>query len=98
MALEPKFIKLFIVKGTKLVCQATEGSDQPKLPGNAVNDETEPGPLSKLEPVLGFTLHLNERIACREQVRAQVRTAVCRICEIADLVCGLELPTQQISA
>src|ERR1700740_3036158 len=98
MALEPKVIKLSIVEGTKLVRQATEGSDQPKLPGNAVNDETEPGLLRKLEPVLGFTLNLNERIACREQDRAQVRTTVCRKRELTDFVSCIERPTQQISA
>src|SRR6476660_3809031 len=54
--------------------------------------------MGKLEPMLGFLLHLNERIACREQVRVQVQAAVRRKCEIADLVRGLELPTEQIAA
>src|SRR5258707_3601799 len=53
--------------------------------------------MDKLEAMLGFALHLNERIARREQVRVQVQAAVRRKCEIADLVCGLELPTQQIA-
>jgi hypothetical protein len=48
--------------------------------------------------MLGFALYLNERIARREQVRVQVQAAVRRKCEIADLVRGLELPTQQIAA
>jgi hypothetical protein len=50
------------------------------------------------EAMLGFALYLNERIARREQVRVQVQAAVRRKCEIADLVRGLELPTQQIAA
>src|SRR5208282_2143720 len=54
--------------------------------------------MGKLEATLGFTLYLNERIARREQVRVQVQAAVSRKCEIADLVRGLELPTQQIAA
>jgi hypothetical protein len=72
MALKPQLIKLPIVKGTKSVRQATEGSDQPKLRGNAVSDETEPHLMGKLEAMLGFALHLNKRIARREQVRVQV--------------------------
>src|SRR5258708_21529652 len=97
MALKPQLIKLPIVKGTKFVRQATEGSDQPKLRGNAVNEETESHLMGKREAMLGFALYLNERIARREQVRVQVQEAVRRKCEIADLVRGLELPTQQIA-
>src|ERR1700730_15316959 len=76
MALEPQLIKLPIVKGTKFLRQATEGSDQPELRGNAVTDETEPHLMGKLEAMLGFALHLRERIARREQVRVQVPAAV----------------------
>src|ERR1700726_3547041 len=97
MALEPQLIKLPIVKGTKFLRQATEGSDQPELRGNAVNNEAEPHLMGKLEAMLGFALHLRERIARREQVRVQVHAAVRRKCEIADLVRGLERPTQQIA-
>src|SRR6202022_4568172 len=54
--------------------------------------------MGKLEAMLSFALYLNERIARREQVRVQVHAAVGRKCEIADLVRGLERPTQQIAA
>ena len=72
MALEPKLIKLPIVKGAEFRRQATEGPDKPELRGNEVNDETEPHLLGKLEAMLGFTLHLNERISRRQKVRVQV--------------------------
>src|SRR3984893_13315486 len=98
MALEPQLIKLPIGKGTKFLRQATETSDQPELRGNAVDDETEPHLMGKLEAMLGFALHLNERIARREQVRVQVHAAVRRKCEIADLVRGLGRLTQRIAA
>src|SRR4029077_11640483 len=54
--------------------------------------------MGKLEAILGFALYLNERIARREKGRVQVQAAVRRQGEIADLVRGLELPTQQIAA
>src|ERR1700720_1944056 len=54
--------------------------------------------MGKLEAILGFGLSHTERIARREQVRVQAQAAVRRKCEIADLVRGLELPTQQIAA
>ena len=54
--------------------------------------------LGKLEAILGFTLHLNERISRRQKVRVQVDAAVRRKSEVADLVRGLERPTQQIAA
>ena len=69
MALEPKLIKLLIVEGAEFRRQATEGPDKPELRGDDVNDETEPHLLRKLEAILGFTLHLNERISRREKVR-----------------------------
>ena len=56
MALEPKLIELFIVKGAEFRRQATEGPDKPELRGDDVNDETKPSLLRKLEAILGFTL------------------------------------------
>ena len=35
----------------------------PSLRSDEVNDKTEPHPLGKLEAVLGFPLHLGERIS-----------------------------------
>src|ERR1700751_1011646 len=53
--------------------------------------------MGKLEAMLGFALYLNDGTPRREKVRVQVQAAVRRKREIADLVCGLELPTQQIA-
>ena len=78
--------------------QATEGPDKPKLGGDEVNDVTEPGLLGKLQTILGFTLHLNQRISSCQKVRVQVVAAVRRKSEVAGLVRDLESETQQITA
>ena len=44
---------------------------EPELRGDEVNDELEPRLLRKLEAMLGFALHFDERIARREKVRVQ---------------------------
>ena len=48
--------------------------------------------------MLGFALHIDERIACREEIRDHQVTGVRRISEVADLVCGIECAAQQITA
>ena len=96
--LKPKLIKLPIVKAAEIRRQATEGSDKPELCGNDVNDVTNPGLLRKLEAVLGFMLHLRERIARREKVRIQVDAAVRRKGEVTNLVCRLKRATHQVAA
>ena len=93
MALEPKLIKLPIVKGAEFRRQATEGSDKPELRGDDVNDDTKPSLLGKLEAILGFTMDLRERISRSEKVCVQGVAAVRRNYEIADLVRGLESAT-----
>ena len=94
MALEPKLIKLFIVKGAEFRCQATEGPDKPELR----SDETKPSLLIKLEAMLDFTLHLNERISRCQKVRVQIAaTGSCKN-EIARCVRGLESPMYQVTA
>jgi hypothetical protein len=69
MALEAKLVKLDIVKGPELGRQAAESPNQPELGRDNVNDETEPGFLGKIEAILGFALHVAERISGREKVR-----------------------------
>jgi hypothetical protein len=98
MALEQELIEPLIVKGAEFRRQTTEGPDKPELRGDEVNDETKPRFLSKLEAILGFTLHLSKRISRREKVRVQDGAAVRRKSEIADLVRSLKRPTQQITA
>src|SRR5882724_6949721 len=97
MALELKLIEPLIVEGAECRRQATERPDQPELRGDDVNDETEPGLLRKLEAILGFTLHLDERISRRQKVRVQVVAAVRRKTEVANLVRSLERPMYQVS-
>ena len=63
MALEPKLLKLPIVKAAEFRRQTTERPDKPELCGAGVNDPTESSLPRKLEAILGFTLHLYERIS-----------------------------------
>ena len=98
MTLEPKLIKLRIIKGAEFRRQAAECPDEPELRGDEVNDETEPRLPRKLEAMLGFTLHLHERISRREKVRIQVDAAVRRKSEVTNLVRGLERATHQVAA
>ena len=71
-ALDPKLVKLLIVEGAECRRQAAERPDQPELRGDDVNDKTEPRLLRERETMLGFALHLGERIARREKVRVQM--------------------------
>ena len=57
-----------------------------------------PSLLGKLEAILGFTLHLSERISCRQKIRDQVVAAICRKSKVADLVRGIERAAHQITA
>ena len=93
-----ELIELLIVEGAEFRRQAAERPDQPELGGDEVNDKTEPRLLRERETMLGFALHLGERIARREKVRVQVVAAVGRISEVADLVRRLERAAHQIAA
>ena len=97
MALEPKLVEPLIVERTECRRQATEGPDERQLRGDDVNDETEPRLLRKLQAILGFTLHVSERIAGDEKVRVQVVAAIRRKGEVADFVRGIEGATHQIA-
>src|SRR6266404_1662629 len=98
MALEPKLIKLPIVKGAEFRRRTTEGSDETELRGDDVNDETKSSLVRKFEGILGFTLHLHERVSRRQKVRVHVVAAVRRKTEVADLVRGLERPMYHVTA
>ena len=76
MALDPKLVELLIVKAAECRRQAAQRPDQRELRGDEVDDETEPRLLREREAMLGFALHLGERIAGREKVRVQG----CRSC------------------
>ena len=96
MPLEPKLVEPIVVEGAEFWRQSTKRPDEPELRDDSVDDVTEPRFLHKLEAILGFVLHLDERISRREKVRIHVDAAVCGKCEIADLVRGLEPATQQV--
>ena len=89
---------LLIVKGAEYRRQAAESPNQSELGSDAINGETEPHFQRKRETMLGFALHLIERIARREKVCVQVGVAGRQKIEITALVCSLERATQQIAA
>ena len=98
MALEPKLLKLPIVKRAEFRRQAPESPDKPELRGDDVDDQTKPSLPGKLEAVLGFTLDLSERISRGEKDRVQVVATDHRISEVPDLVRGLERPAHKVKA
>src|SRR5260370_38225801 len=98
MAIEPKLIKLSILKGAEFRRHATEDPDKPELRSDDVNGEAKPSLPRKLEAILGFTLHLHERISRCQKVCVQVDAAVDRKRKVADLVCGIERPMDQTAA
>src|ERR1700681_632524 len=97
MALQPLLIKLLIVKRSEFRRQATQRPDQPKLGVVNVGGIPEPHLLRKRETTLDLALHLVERITRREEVRVQIATAISCKLKVADIVCGLEGPAQQIA-
>src|SRR3984893_7770097 len=98
MTLKPKLIDPLIVKGAESWRQATEGPDKPELRGDDVNDETEPSLLRKLEPILGFTLRLNEWVSHGEKVGAQRDCTISRKREVTDFARCIDGATHQIAA
>src|SRR5579859_6443201 len=97
MPLQMKLVELRIVKDAKSGCQSSQCTNEPELRTDDVGDETEPHLLSKRKAMLGFTLQLDQRIACRKNVRIQIGAADTHKIKVADLVCGIECPTQQIA-
>jgi hypothetical protein len=83
--LDPKLLKLPIIKGSKCRRQSAKSSDQLKLSGSDVGDELEARLLRKREYSLGFTLHINKRLSGREKVRRQM-VAAGRVDEVAHLI------------
>jgi hypothetical protein len=96
-ALYPKLIKLPIIEGSKSRRQSAKSPDQPELSGSDVNDKPELRFLRKCERILGFTLHIDERVPCREKIRGQVAAAVSRTIEVARLVRRLQRAVQKIT-
>jgi len=84
-ALDPKLLKLPIIKGSKCRGMSAKSSDQLKLSGSDVNEKLELRLLRNGESILGFTLHINERLSGREKVRRQM-VAAGRVDQIACLI------------
>src|SRR5215470_12291962 len=85
-----------VVEATKTRRKAAKITDERKLRRNDVNDRTETGFLDKLQALLGFALHVGERITYRQKPVIEVVARICRVGEIADAVGGIKRPTEQI--
>src|SRR5215469_80860 len=94
IALEPKLVKLFIVKGTEFRRYATEHSDKADLRCH----KTKPGLQSKLTTLLGFELRLPEGIPRYQKVcDSRAVTDSCKN-QIARFICCLKSPIYQVTA
>jgi hypothetical protein len=96
--LEPTLVELLVVKRTKFWLQPTQRSYEPQLGTNDVNDQTEPGPLHKFEPILGFALYFRERVPAGEHMCVQIVAAIASKGKISVLACSLEGAAHQIAA
>ena len=67
--------------------------DLDRFPGQSVENS-----LRKIERMLGFTLHLGERISRNQKVRDQVVEAVRRDTDVSNLVRGFERAMYQVTA
>src|SRR5262249_48933375 len=97
MALDPKLIKLLIIKGAKCRRLSAKSPDQLELDGTDVNDKPEPRLLPKRESILGFVLHVNEGLSRRQKDRVQARAAIHRKSKVTGLVRSLEPALHQKS-
>src|SRR3984885_12883265 len=95
--LDPKLVKLTIIKGSKCRRPSAKRPDQPELRGSDVNDEAEPRLPRKCEHCLGFRLRIGQRVARRQKVGDQVVAAVGHVSEVALLICHLQRTAQQIT-
>ena len=72
MLLELLLVEPGVVEAAELWRQAAQRPDEPELRGDPVDDETELRLAREVEPGLGLSLHLDERVAAGEQVRDKV--------------------------
>ena len=61
-----------VVKETKFRCQAAEHPNQRELRGDDVNDKAVSCLLGECVAVLGFALHLRQRLPGEEKTRVQI--------------------------
>ena len=98
MLLKSALVEPLVVEGAELRGQAAQSPDETELRGDDVDDKTEAALAREVEPVLGFALHLAERVSGGKKIGVQVVAAVRRKGQVADLVCGIEGATHQIAA
>src|SRR5260370_13961548 len=96
-AFQPQLVKMLIVKGAEFRRQPAQCPHQPKLRADTVIGKPEPYLLRIRNTTLDLALYLDQRIASSEKVRDQIPRAESCKGKVADLVCGLERPTQQIA-
>ena len=86
-----------VIEATETHRKAAKIADKRKLRRDDVNYRTMTGFLGKLQALLGFALHVGERISYRQKPVIQVMARVCRVCEIADAIGGIKRSTEQTS-
>ena len=67
MMFDPALVEPFIIEGAEFGGQATQSPDQTELGGENVDRQPEPSFPGEFKPVLGFSLHLAQRIAGGEK-------------------------------
>jgi len=76
IALQVVFERLFvepcIVEAAEMRCEPAQGPDQAELAGDDVDDEAEPRLAREVETMLGFALHVAQRVSGCQQVGVQV--------------------------
>src|SRR5712671_2367895 len=97
MVLHPQLIQLLIVEAAEFPRQAAERANECELGCDDVNGETEAGFPRKREAILGFALHLLERISRGEKITDQPATAIRRKRKVTNLVRGIEAALYQIA-
>src|SRR5262249_51715619 len=95
MALDLKFVELRTVEAAESLRQAAECADERKLRRDDVDRITEAGILSKLQTLLGFALHVDERFTGRKKTPNEVVACIGHVGEIADGTRGIECATNQ---
>ncbi len=90
MLFEALLIELAIIEGAELRCPAAQGPDQTELGRDDVDNQTKARFAREFASVLGFSLHVAERLSRREQIRVQIVAAIRRKSEVAHLACGVE--------
>ena len=90
ITLEVLLVELRVVKGTELRRQSSQGSNKTEDPVYRVNTKTELRLARKVEAILRFTLHRNQRTSCRGKLGDQSNTGIHRVGEVAITIRNLK--------